>query len=67
MPLIACTRQPPLGGASHGLRGATVLIRRKAGYEAQAIANDIGMSLPMVMHYTRSWIEWTSRRLTAGG
>jgi hypothetical protein len=37
------------GPTSHGLRGAAVLIRCKAGYEAQAISNDIGMSLPMVM------------------
>lgn len=41
------------GPTLHGLRGAAVLIRRKAGYEAQAISNDIGMSLPMVQHYTR--------------
>lgn len=41
------------GPTLHGLRGTAVGQRREAGYEAQAIANDIGMSLQMVMHYTR--------------
>ncbi|MDR7040527.1 integrase [Methylobacterium sp. BE186] len=41
------------GPTLHGLRGTAVVLRRRAGYEAQAISNDIGMSLPMVMHYTR--------------
>lgn len=41
------------GPTLHGLRGAAVGLRRRAGYQAQEIANGIGMSLPMVMHYTR--------------
>ncbi|WP_404291472.1 hypothetical protein ACD578_05205 [Microvirga sp. RSM25] len=41
------------GPTLHGLRGAAVMERRRQGYEAQAISNDIGMSLPMVMRYTR--------------
>lgn len=41
------------GPTLHGLRGTAVVIRRHKGYEAQAIANDIGMSVQMVMHYTR--------------
>lgn len=41
------------GPTLHGLRGTAVLLRRRAGYTAQAIANDIGMSLPMVERYTR--------------
>ena len=41
------------GPTLHGLRGTAVLLRRRAGYERQAIANDIGMSLPMIEHYTR--------------
>ncbi|KLK91372.1 hypothetical protein AA309_19925 [Microvirga vignae] len=41
------------GPTLHGLRGTAVLTRRRAGYTAQAIANDIGMSLPMVERYTR--------------
>ncbi|WP_160310513.1 hypothetical protein [Microvirga vignae] len=40
------------GPTLHGLRGAAVMERRRQGYEAQAIY-DIGMSLPMVMRYTR--------------
>lgn len=41
------------GPTLHGLRGATVVSRRQQGYEAQSISNDIGMSIQMVMHYTR--------------
>lgn len=41
------------GPTLHGLRGSAVLMRRQLGYEAQAIANDIGMSFQMVEHYTR--------------
>jgi integrase len=42
-------KQPAL----HGLRGSAVVIRRMAGAAHQQIANDIGMSLQMVMHYSR--------------
>ncbi|PXW61581.1 hypothetical protein C7450_10398 [Chelatococcus asaccharovorans] len=41
------------GPTIHGLRGAGVLVRLKAGYDADAVSNDIGMSLPMVQRYTR--------------
>jgi integrase len=42
-------KQPAL----HGLRGSAVVIRRMAGAAHQQIANDIGMSPQMVMHYSR--------------
>lgn len=42
-------KQPPL----HGLRGSAVVLRRYAGANHQQIANDIGMSIQMVMHYSR--------------
>lgn len=42
-------KQPAL----HGLRGSAVTLRRMAGANHQQIANDIGMSPPMVMRYTR--------------
>lgn len=45
----ADTERPTL----HGLRGSAVVIRRMAGATHQQIANDIGMSIQMVSHYTR--------------
>lgn len=39
--------------ALHGLRGSAVVVRRMAGAAHQQIANDIGMSIQMVMHYSR--------------
>jgi hypothetical protein len=41
------------GPTIHGLRGAGVLIRMEQGFDSEVISNDIGMSLPMVQHYTR--------------
>jgi len=37
----------------HGLRSTAVVLRRLAGYKDEDIANDIGMSLPMVRGYSR--------------
>ncbi len=37
----------------HGLRATAVVLRRMAGYQPQQISNDIGMSMPMVLRYTR--------------
>lgn len=42
-------KQPAL----HGLRGSAVALRRMAGATVQQICNDIGMSPPMVIRYTR--------------
>lgn len=41
------------GPTIHGLRGSGILLRRAAGYSTDQIANDIGMSRPMVDHYMR--------------
>jgi hypothetical protein len=37
----------------HGLRGTGILLRYSLGYEVDQIANDIGMSRPMVERYMR--------------
>ena len=37
----------------YGLRGTGILARRALGYDVEQIANDIGMSRPMVEHYMR--------------
>jgi integrase len=37
----------------HGLRGTGILARRLAGHDVDQIANDIGMSRPIVEHYMR--------------
>ena len=37
----------------HGLRGAGILVRRATGADVDQIANDIGMSRPMVERYMR--------------
>ena len=37
----------------HGLRGTGILLRYSIGYEVDHIANDIGMSRPMVERYMR--------------
>jgi hypothetical protein len=37
----------------HGLRGTGILARSEQGYEADQIANDIGMSRQNVEHYMR--------------
>jgi hypothetical protein len=48
---------PPLRDATnptiHGLRGTGILLRYSLGYEVDQIANDIGMSRPMVERYMR--------------
>lgn len=41
------------GPTIHGLRGSGILVRMAAGYTTDQIANDIGMSRPMVDHYIR--------------
>lgn len=41
------------GPAIHGLRGSGILLRLAAGYDRDQIANDVGMSRPMVDHYMR--------------
>jgi integrase len=41
------------GPTIHGLRGSGILLRIAAGYDTDQIANDIGMSRPMVDHYMR--------------
>lgn len=41
------------GPTIHGLRGSGILLRVAAGYDTDQIANDIGMSRPMVDHYMR--------------
>ena len=41
------------GPTIHGLRGSGILLRISAGYDTDQIANDIGMSRPMVDHYMR--------------
>jgi hypothetical protein len=41
------------GPTLHGLRGAGILLRHAAGFDVDQIANDIGMSRPMVIHYMR--------------
>lgn len=41
------------GPTIHGLRGSGILLRHAAGYDVDQIANDIGMSRPMVEHYMR--------------
>ncbi len=37
----------------HGLRSTAVVQRRMAGYSDELISNDIGMSLAMVIRYSR--------------
>jgi hypothetical protein len=37
----------------HGLRGTGILLRYSLGYEVDQIANDVGMSRPMVERYMR--------------
>jgi hypothetical protein len=41
------------GPTIHGLRGSGILLRIAAGYDTDQIANDVGMSRPMVDHYMR--------------
>lgn len=41
------------GPTIHGLRGSGILLRHAAGYDTGQIANDVGMSRPMVEHYMR--------------
>jgi hypothetical protein len=41
------------GPTVHGLRGSGILLRYATGYGVNQIANDIGMSRPMVEHYMR--------------
>jgi len=41
------------GPTIHGLRGSGILLRIAGGYDTDQIANDIGMSRPMVDHYMR--------------
>ena len=41
------------GPTIHGLRGSGILLRVANGYDTDQIANDIGMSRPMVDHYMR--------------
>jgi hypothetical protein len=41
------------GPTIHGLRGSGILLRIAAGYDTDQIANDIGMSRPMVDRYMR--------------
>lgn len=41
------------GPTIHGLRGSGILLRLAAGYDRDQIANDVGMSRPMVDHYMR--------------
>lgn len=41
------------GPTIHGLRGSGILLRVSSGYDTDQIANDIGMSRPMVDHYLR--------------
>lgn len=37
----------------HGLRATAVVRRRLAGYSNEQVSNDIGMSMPMVVRYSR--------------
>jgi hypothetical protein len=41
------------GPTIHGLRGSGILLRHAVGYDTDQIANDVGMSRPMVEHYMR--------------
>lgn len=41
------------GPTIHGLRGSGILLRFASGYDADQIANDVGMSRQMVDHYMR--------------
>ena len=41
------------GPTIHGLRGSGILLRVAAGYNTDQIANDVGMSRPMVDRYMR--------------